>query len=140
LLDINVLIALLDAGHAMHERAHAWWGEKNPPWASCPLTENGVVRIMSSPAYGQTRRFGISQIVTSWNTFIGETDHEFWPDAISVCDATRVRHDRILTPRHLTDVYLLALAVERDGQLVTFDQGIPVTAVLGAGTGHLVAL
>jgi len=52
LLDVNVLIALLDAGHIHHELAQSWL-ESNiePGWASCPLTQNGCIRILSQPNY-----------------------------------------------------------------------------------------
>ena len=47
LLDVNLLIALLDPDQVFHERAHDWWeANRSAGWASCPLTENGVVRIM----------------------------------------------------------------------------------------------
>ena len=140
LLDINLLLALLDGGHTLHERAHAWWRKEKPPWASCPLTENGVLRILSGATYSKTRRFSIPEVVASWSTFTSGTDHEFWPDAISVCDPTRFHHGRILTPRHLTDLYLLALAVERGERLVTFDQGIQLAVVAKARAKHLVVL
>jgi predicted nucleic acid-binding protein len=55
LLDVNVLIALLDAGHVQHEAAHAWFGQVgHAAWATCPLTENGVLRIIGNPRYPNT--------------------------------------------------------------------------------------
>jgi hypothetical protein len=42
--------------------------------------------------------------------------------------------------RQLTDLYLLALAVQRQGRLVSFDQRVPLSAVVGAGPEHLVLL
>lgn len=52
LLDVNVLIALLDADHALHERSAAWYGvDAQYGWASCPITENGCVRVMAHPSY-----------------------------------------------------------------------------------------
>lgn len=53
LLDINVLIALMDSSHAFHHRAHLWWGAEGRPWASCPLTENGLIRIMAASSYSK---------------------------------------------------------------------------------------
>ena len=67
-------------------------------------------------------------------------DHAFWPDDISIADPAVFDHARILGPRQLTDVYLLALAVKNGGRLVTFDRGIPLAAVRGATPEHLVAL
>ena len=52
LLEVNVLIALLDGAHVGHTTASAWLArEVRQGWASCPLTQNGCVRIMSQPAY-----------------------------------------------------------------------------------------
>ena len=52
LLDINVIIALLDANHVMHACARRWLErELETGWASCPVTQNGVLRILSQPAY-----------------------------------------------------------------------------------------
>ena len=43
--DVNVLIALHDATHQGHERAHQWFtNEGRLGWATCPLTENGFIR------------------------------------------------------------------------------------------------
>jgi predicted nucleic acid-binding protein len=52
LLDVNVLIALLDGAHVGHDKATNWLGQEIAQgWASCPLTQNGCIRIMSQPAY-----------------------------------------------------------------------------------------
>lgn len=52
LLDVNVLIALLDPAHIQHDTAHAWFAEEgHTAWATCPLTENGVLRIIGHPRY-----------------------------------------------------------------------------------------
>jgi len=57
LLDINVLIALLDQGHLLHQPATRWLeGQLAQGWATCPITENGVVRIMAQPAYPRRNR------------------------------------------------------------------------------------
>jgi hypothetical protein len=50
--DINVLVALLDLDHVHHARARSWLQrEASSGWASCPLTQNGCVRIMAQPKY-----------------------------------------------------------------------------------------
>jgi hypothetical protein len=49
-------------------------------------------------------------------------------------------HAIILSSRHLTDLYLLALAVENHGCLVTFDQHIPLHAVRKALADHLLVI
>ena len=66
--------------------------------------------------------------------------HEFWPDDVSLTDATLFRTDRIHGHRQLTDLYLLGLAVRHGGRLVTFDTRIRLSTVVGAGPGNLVTL
>lgn len=52
LLDVNVLIAVLDPDHAFHRTASGWLAEHaEHGWASCPLTQNGCIRIMAQPGY-----------------------------------------------------------------------------------------
>jgi toxin-antitoxin system PIN domain toxin len=138
LLDVNFLIALFDPDHVHHEAAHAWFGShRSSGWATCPLTENGVVRILSNPAYSASaERPG--EVARRLASFRDSGDHAFWPDDISLCDS-RI-FDLGLGHRQLTDVYLLALAVRRDGRLATFDRSIPGKAVRGARAGHLVVV
>jgi uncharacterized protein len=66
--------------------------------------------------------------------------HEFWPDEVSLLDSDVVDSTRIHGPRQLTDIYLLALAVQHEARLVTFDAGIPLSAVRKATTQKLLIL
>ena len=138
MLDVNVIIALLDPDHAFHERAHAWWeAHENAGWASCPITENGVVRIMSNPGYSAVTRFTPAMLISRLRTFVQETDHEFWPDDVSVRDEKSILADRIHGSRQVTDLYLLALSARHQGRLATFDRSMPISAVPGAKARHL---
>lgn len=130
LLDVNVVIALLDPDHQFHHSAHTWWRRHSAAgWASCPLTENGVIRVMSNPAYRQVNRLSPDQLISALRSFIAQTDHEFWPDDISFCNEDIFKVDRIHGSGQLTDLYLLALATEKGGRLATFDSHIPVAAI-----------
>lgn len=141
LLDINVIIALFDPDHAFHERAHAWWSvNRKRGWASCPLTENGAVRIMSHPGYSRKMQFTPGDLIARLREFVDQTDHEFWGDVISLRDESLFVDDRIHCSRQLTDLYLLALAISHQGRLVTFDEGIPLSAVLNAKAVNLCVL
>ena len=140
LLDVNVIIALLDPDHAFHERAHAWWAaNRQRGWASCPLTENGVVRILSHPGYSQQTRFAPGDVIGRLRQFAAQSDYEFWPDGISLRDETIFAAERLHSSRQLTDLYLLALAVAHQGRLVTFDQGIALSGVHHARAANLCA-
>ena len=139
LLDINMLIALFDAAHLHHKRAHAWMAKnRSAGWATCPITQNGCVRVMSQPQY--PGRLPVAEIVRRLAAAVAVVEHTFWPDSISICDASRFELDRLLTPKNLTDIYLLGLATERSGRLVTFDRTISPGAVAAARGEHLLIL
>lgn len=141
LLDINVIIALFDPDHAFHERAHGWWATHGRDgWASCPLTENGSVRIMSNPGYSKKLQFSPGDLIGQLHKFADGTNHEFWGDSVSVRDEAIFVRERIHSSRHLTDLYLLAMAVAHQGRLVTFDARIPISAVVNAREDHLCVL
>ena len=138
LLDINVLIALFDPDHAFHERAHAWWTpNRKHGWASCAITENGAIRIMSNPAYSRKVQFTPGNLIAQLRQFTVESDHKFWGDEISLRDGTIFAADHIHSSRHLTDLYLLALAVAHESRLVTFDERILRSAVPNAKPENL---
>jgi toxin-antitoxin system PIN domain toxin len=139
LLDLNVLIAFLDAEHLHKPRIHQWWLQNRTyGWATCPLTQNGFVRVISQPNYSSPISIGRAFDHLQRNT---ETnDHVFWPDDISLLDEQLIDRFRILGPKQLTDIYLLALAVKHGGRLVTFDRAIPIAAVRGAKADHVVVL
>jgi hypothetical protein len=139
LLDVNVLIALLDQDHAMHVPATRWLvAEAGAGWASCPITQNGCVRVMAHPSY--PNRLPAGAIMERLAEAVAGTEHEFWPDDVTLLDTRVVDRKRIHGPRQVTDLYLLALAVRRGGRFVSFDASIPRAAIRGAEKRHLVAL
>ena len=139
LLDVNVLIALLDAGHSMHRRATQWFGaEAAKGWASCPITQNGCVRIMSHPGYPNS--LPVNEIVLRLREACLAHVHQFWPDDLSMLDPTIADATHIHGPRQITDLYLLALAVRHGGRLVMFDESISIDAIRGAAKKHLLTL
>ena len=140
LLDVNVLVALFDAVHAHHEAAHEWFGRnRKSGWATCPLTENGMVRVLSNPAY-PGRRTTVRDAIRRLADFRQSGDHTFWPDSASLCDEILFRPAHLLGHRQLTDVYLLALAVTNGGRVATFDRSMPLPAVDGAKADHVAYL
>jgi toxin-antitoxin system PIN domain toxin len=140
LLDVNVLVALFDPDHVHHEAAHAWFESvRSSGWVTCPLTENGLVRVLSSPAY-PGRRTTVGDAVERLRRFTRSGEHLRWSDDVSLLDADRVDAAHLSGHREVTDTYLLALAVRHEGTLATFDRTLRTTAVVGAGEEHLVVL
>ncbi|TWO69719.1 PIN domain-containing protein [Caenimonas sedimenti] len=140
LLDVNVLIALLDDAHVFSRRANEWLDGAPRRIATCPIVENGVIRIMSAPAYSTVQRATPEQVAQGLKALAEALDHEFWPDEVSMLDETLVDFSRLHGHRQVTDAYLLALAVRRGGALASFDTAMPLTAVWGAGREHLLAI
>ena len=138
LLDVNVLIALLDVDHTLHERARDWFDlNRMTGWASCPLSQNAFVRITAHPGYSRSIPYSVSDSIEQLKAFIVKTDHQFWADEISLLDSSIFMSERILGSNQLTDFYLLALAAKNGGRLVTFDTKIPTSAVRIASPSNL---
>lgn len=139
LLDINVLLALLDSDHVDHSRAHDWLDDEiETGWASCAITQNGFVRIISQPRYPSP--ISPAEAVDLLSRACVGGHHEFWPCDISLLDARTVDSSRVHGPRQVTDAYLLALATSHDGRFVTFDRLLSLSSVHGATEDHLTVL
>ena len=129
LLDVCVLVAILDPLHTLHQRAFPWFLEHaREGWATCPLTENGTVRIVSNPRYSnpQSPPSVPIEILRDLTAF---GNHRFVPDDISVLNSDTFDSEGILTPKQITDTYLLALAVHNNLILATLDKHLVTTAV-----------
>jgi hypothetical protein len=139
LIDINVLIALIDPAHIQHDRAHEWFAASGKKaWATCPLTENGVLRIVGHARYPNSPATPavVAELLTALCRLPG---HDFWPDDITLLDPGRVDGSRLLDSAQVTDSYLLALARAHGGQLATFDHRLVADAVVnGAHALHLI--
>jgi toxin-antitoxin system PIN domain toxin len=139
LLDVNVLVALLDAQHVAHARAHAWLAQSlTEGWASCPITENGCVRVLTNPRYPAP--VAATEVLTKLATAKSSGRHLFWPDDISLTDTSLFDCSQLLGHQQVTDAYLLGLAVKHGGRLVTFDSGISPTIVTGAHAENLTTI
>jgi toxin-antitoxin system PIN domain toxin len=129
LLDVNVLIALFDPAHLNHEDAHRWFAvNQSLGWATCTITLNGCIRILSSPSYPSFRATP-AQVIAHLRVLCQNPFHRFWNDSTSLLDPSQVRSEMIGGPRNIVDVSLVALASHNDGRLVTFDRSISVGAI-----------
>lgn len=133
LLDVNVLVALLDPDHVMHERAHRWFASaRTSTWLTCPITENGAIRILGLPGYPSPRPSHIA--IAGFRALAEAPGHAFIPDSIRLIDALDESH--LLTSRQVTDAYLLALAKVNGAKFATFDRRI-VAGVVPGGDGWI---
>ena len=140
LLDINVLVALFDADHVHHNLAHDWFADHHEQgWATCPITESGFVRVVSNPKY-QPDAVRPAVAADQLRMFCGSRHHRFWPATLSIKDESRFALGQARGYAQMRDVYLLGLARDMDGSLVTFDRSIPLSAVKGARAEHLTVI
>ena len=135
LLDVNVLIALVDPAHVHHEPAHTWFAATGSrSFATCPLTENGLLRIVGHPRYPSSPG-SPAEAAFMLSALRALKGHRFWPDDISLLDTQRVDISRVLSHGQVTDSYLLALAVAHGGRLASMDRRLVVGAVAGGAKG-----
>jgi toxin-antitoxin system PIN domain toxin len=136
LLDVNVVIALCDTAHEFHRDASAWFGSvRSGGWATCPITENGLVRILGHPAYpdgpgSPSKARILLQALTR------TPGHVFWADDVSIADPVVFPSLNNANSSNLTDLYLLGLAIHRGARFATFDRHID-TSVLPRGLAAL---
>ena len=136
LLDVNLLIALLDQEHVNFSLARAWFStHSSAGWATCPITENSVLRIMGHRSYPGSPG-SPAAVMPFLAGLVRQPGHIFWPDSVSLLDAARFGPQRLLTAAGLTDSYLLALAVRHGGRFATLDRRIVSGTVVG-GSEHL---
>lgn len=140
LLDVNVLIALMDPAHVDHERAHAWFDATGRhSWASCPITESGVMRVLGNRRYPNSPGTPASA-ARMLEELCSLSGHVFWADDISPVDERRFDTARLLSAGQVTDSYLLGVAVAHEGQLATFDRRLIPDAVRDGPLGlHWIA-
>jgi len=140
LLDVNVLVALFDPAHPNHEDAHRWFGRnRKHGWATCAVTINGCVRVLSSPSY-PTVDATPAEAASRLRVLCGASDHLFWKESVSLLDETLFRLEAITGHRQVTDMYLLGMAIRNGGRFATFDRSIPLKAVRGAAPENLEVL
>jgi uncharacterized protein len=137
LLDVNLLVALFDPGHIHHDVAHDWFaGNHARGWATCPVTENGFVRVVAHPKYpGGPER--ANDLVSRLRTFCATRHHHFWPDAVSLTDPAIFDTTFLRGYAQATDLYLVGLAKRMGGRLASLDRAIPWQGIVGSDEGLL---
>jgi toxin-antitoxin system PIN domain toxin len=134
LLDVNALIALGDQNHTDHRRVSEWFlANSRDGWATCPLTENGFVRILGHANYpnGPGSPTVARDLLAEICRLPG---HQFWPDEATLRETAIF--PKLTTSRQVTDLYLLALAVQKAGRLATLDERMDASLVPGGKAAY----
>jgi len=138
LLDVNCLIALFDEPHASHLIVKSWFlNAESNGWLTCPITENGCIRILSAQVYARPKP--AIAVIHALRQAFKNPNHHFVADDFSLTDSGWLEPS-LLTSSQVTDIYLLKLAMKNNARLVTLDRRIKHSAVEGATPGHLLVL
>ena len=138
--DVNVWVALLDESHIHNRKALALMKRPGLRIATCPLIENGVMRVLNLPGYSSFGPAGFAAVRDKLDAICKRHNHEFWADDISLRTGALVDWSRVLGHNQITDVYLLALAVAHGGCLATLDHRVALSTVPAAKEKHLLLL
>lgn len=139
LLDLNALISLADPDALHYKPMLQWFDETGKDdWGVCPLTEAGFIRVTTNPRYTEGSR-SVAQAMAILREFSGHPGYRYWPIRHSWVELTAPFAGRIQGHQQVTDAYLLGMAIQRGGVLVTFDRGIAYLAG-SEFTDHLLVL
>ena len=125
LLDVNVLVALVVPVHEHHATARQWvltTGTQDG-WATCPLTELGLIRVCAQLPMGNRAPEATADALLLLRAM--NAGHVFWPDVMSPASLSQVR--TAPTAKQVTDRYLWGLARHYSGRVITFDRGLAAT-------------
>ncbi len=117
LLDGNVLVALTDSAHVHHASASAWFASSSHPFATCPITQGTLLRMLLRHGAVATPKLAADVLAK----LSEHPRHQFWPADI---DYQNVNRHGLIGHRQITDAYLAALARNKQGRLVSFDKGL----------------
>ena len=86
--------------HVHHELSHQWFAKKGRKgWATCPLTENGFVRIASHPNY-PNRPGDVPTVFSILRQVRKSPGHHFWAEDLSILEI--LLPDAIITHAQMT--------------------------------------
>ena len=129
LLDVNVLVARFWGPHIFHRKVRAWMAShEQEGWATCPITQAGLVRTISNPGFSPNAPRPAEAIHWLAESLRQDPNHHFWANDLPVSDACAESLPRLNGFKQLTDAYLLGLAIHKKARLLTLDRRMLVLA------------
>ncbi|MGI8415419.1 MAG: TA system VapC family ribonuclease toxin [Nakamurella sp.] len=122
LLDVNVLVALSVDVHVHHAQAHAALIGFSAGWATCPLTEAALLRLLLNPA-STGRRVGGAEAMEVMRGIRAQPSWQFVDDTSSLAQP-HIDTTPLVGGKQVTDFHLVNLAAENGMLLATFDSRI----------------
>ena len=133
LLDANVLLALASRAHVHHRAAHAWFAGIEA-WATTPITETALLRLVLNPVVVGVDYPGATALELL-RAIRARPAHRFIPDDASPADP-HVDLGGLIGHRQVTDLHLVDLAARRGLRLATFDRRL-VDSLSQRDRGHV---
>ena len=127
LLDVNVLIALTEPEHTHHHKATDWFSTPGLDWGLCAFSQAGFLRIATNPKIGA---HSLQESTSVLAALTNRPGYRFWPITTGLADLAAPIRKQIFGHNHITDAYLLGLAIQENGILITLDEAIPYLAGL----------
>jgi hypothetical protein len=123
LLDVNILVARFWETHVFYKKVRAWMAShEHEGWATCPITQAGLVRTISNPGFSQNAPRPAEAIHWLAESLRQDPNHRFWADDLPLSDACAESLTRLNGFKQLTDAYLLGLAIHKKGRLLTLNR------------------
>lgn len=140
LLDVSVLFALIYEQHERHRDVHTWFGENHRwGWATCTHTQLSVIRLLSSN-FAADLNLAVPMAAALVRSLCSHPSHQYWNQEVVPSSVEAFQWDQIRGRNQLPDLFLLAIAVQNNGILVTLDRKIGIEGVTGARLENLVVL
>jgi uncharacterized protein len=139
LLDTNVLLAWLWPAHEAHKAAAEWMRSNHEDgWSTCALTQISFLRILTNRSFSPHAPTWRDAIEVLRKHTEGNPLHSFWKHSLTLIEVDVLFGSRIKGPNQIMDACLLALAMNHDARLVTFD--LRMTALVSADSKEADAL
>jgi uncharacterized protein len=126
LLDVNVLFVLHQPRHSSYALVERWFRarrQRNFAFATCPITQAGMLRLLVLGPQGLAA-FSMDEAKAALENLIGHQNHVYWPDEPQYLDAAAHLVRRMQGHRQITDAYLVGLAKHHEGKLATLDKAL----------------
>jgi hypothetical protein len=125
LLDVNVLIALTDEVHTHYQKVNRWFNTPGLDWGLCAFTEAGFLRLATNTKVGAQTMQEATAILADLAT---RTGYRFWPITATWTTLAKPFTERLFGHQQVTDAFLLGLAIQENGTLVTLDKAMAYLA------------
>jgi uncharacterized protein len=124
--DVNVWLALASSRHIHRTVAKRWFESlEDEELIFCRLTQMGLLRLLTTEAVMDVDVMAQRQAWSVYDSFVRDSGARFVYEPRTVEDTFRdLSRLGTASPKHWSDSYLAAFALETEAQLITFDKAL----------------